>query len=77
MWLTIDPHIFLGWKEYEKAERLWTNALAANRRYLGESHPETRGCILTLVELYVAWGKPEDAEKWRAQLQPESPPSKH
>ncbi len=68
-----DSHILLGQKEYERAERLWVKALAANRRYLGESHPETRGSILALIQLYEAWGKPEEAEKWRAQLPPEAP----
>ena len=46
------------------------------RRYLGETHPETRGCILAFIELYEAWGKPEEAAKWQAQLPPEGPPPK-
>jgi hypothetical protein len=68
-----DPHVQLGrkeWKEYEKTEPNWTKAVATSRRYLGGSHPETRGCILAMVELYESWGKPQEAEKWRAQLPP-------
>jgi serine/threonine protein kinase/tetratricopeptide (TPR) repeat protein len=72
-WFTTDSHILLGQKEYERAERLWVKALAANRRYLGESHPETRGSILAIIQLYEDWGKPEEAEKWRAQLPVEIP----
>ena len=30
--------------------------------------------ILAFIELYEAWGKPQEAEKWRAQLPP-SPPT--
>jgi len=67
MFLT-DQHILLGQKEYDKAERLWTLALAASRRYLGESNPETRGCILALIELYEDWGKPEEAQRYRTML---------
>jgi len=76
LWVASDPCVLLGQKEYEKAERLWTKALAASRRYLGEAHPETRGCILALIQLYEDWGKPKEAEKWRAQLPPEGPAPK-
>lgn len=43
-------------------------ALTAARRFLGLTHPEMRGCILGFIELYEAWGKPDEAQKWRAQL---------
>ena len=66
-----DPDILLGQREYSKAERLWTHAIAASRRYLGETHPETHGCIHTLIELYDAWGKPDEAARYRAMLPPE------
>jgi non-specific serine/threonine protein kinase/serine/threonine-protein kinase len=62
-----------AWKRYDEAEQELTAALTAARRYLGETHPETRGCILALIELYEAWGKPDEAEKWRAKL-PSPPP---
>ena len=50
------------------AEQELTTAIRTVRRYLGETHPETRGCILVFIELYEAWGKPEKAEEWRAKL---------
>ncbi len=70
-----DPRVLLRRMEYEKAEREWTKALAVVRRHLGDSHPETLGCVLAISELYEAWGKPEEAEKWRAQLPPQAPAS--
>jgi serine/threonine protein kinase/tetratricopeptide (TPR) repeat protein len=59
-------------EKYVEAERELATALPALRRLFGDTHPETRGCILALIEMYEAWGKPEQAEKWRAQLPPES-----
>jgi hypothetical protein len=32
------------------------------------SHPRTLESFHNLIELYEAWGKPEEAEKWRAKL---------
>jgi tetratricopeptide (TPR) repeat protein len=61
--------IYTGWlPKYYAAERELTAALAAARRFLGETHPETRGCILGFIELYEAWDKPAEVAKWRAQL---------
>jgi tetratricopeptide (TPR) repeat protein len=54
--------------EYDKAETQLNRVLNVSRRHLGESHAETCGCILTLIELYEAWDKPAEAEKWRSQL---------
>jgi len=73
LWLG-DPHTLLGRKKYEEAEREWTNELAVIRRYLGESHPETRGCILALIELYEDWGKPQEAQRYREMLPREESP---
>ncbi|MBN1506650.1 MAG: serine/threonine protein kinase [Sedimentisphaerales bacterium] len=55
-------------KRYEAAEQELAAAMKVAQRYLGETHPETRGCILGFIELYEAWSKPEEAEKWRAKL---------
>jgi Tfp pilus assembly protein PilF len=54
--------------KYQSTEHELTAALTAARRYLDETNPETRGCILGFIELYEAWGKPEEAQKWRAKL---------
>ncbi len=68
--LTNGPRTRIDEGQYEAAEQELTTALATAKRYLGETHPETRGCILAFIELYEAWGKPQEAEKWRAQLPP-------
>jgi serine/threonine protein kinase/tetratricopeptide (TPR) repeat protein len=72
--LTNGPRTRIDEGQYEAAEQELTTALATAKRYLGDTHPETRGCILAFIELYEAWGKPQEAEKWRAQLPP-SPPT--
>jgi hypothetical protein len=51
--------------QYEAAQQELTTALDKAKLYLGDTHPETRGCILALIELYEAWDKPEEAEAWR------------
>ena len=33
-----------------------------------QSHTHTSQSRYTLIELYEAWNKPEEAEKWRAKL---------
>jgi len=54
--------------QYADAERLLIKALEFSRRLFGEEHPETRACLEHLALLYEAWGKPEEAEQWRAKL---------
>ncbi|UCG59465.1 MAG: tetratricopeptide repeat protein [Phycisphaerales bacterium] len=66
--LTSRARARIACKRYDEAEQELTAALTAAQRYLGETHPETRGCILAFIELYEAWGKPDEAEKWRAKL---------
>ncbi|UCG58184.1 MAG: tetratricopeptide repeat protein [Phycisphaerales bacterium] len=66
--LTEDARQKIAEGKYEAAEQELTAALTAAKRYLGETHPEARGCILAFIELYDAWGKPEEAEKWQAEL---------
>jgi len=59
---------FHGQGLYQEAEQLFIKALAIRRRVLGEGHPDTLESVNNLVELYEAWGKPEQADKWRAKL---------
>jgi hypothetical protein len=66
--LSVHARFLIVNGQYDKAERELIRALAASRRYLGEEHPETCGCTLALVELYEAWDKPGEAEKWRSKL---------
>ena len=54
--------------KYPSTEHELTAALKSARQYLGEEHPEVRGCMLGFIELYEAWDKPEEAAKWRVQL---------
>ena len=55
-------------ERYDEAEALFTKAVEARRRKLGDEHPDTLESINNLIELYEAWGKPEKAEEWRAKL---------
>jgi hypothetical protein len=64
-------------EQYDAAEKELEAALAAAQRYLGDTHPETRGCILGFIELYEAWGKSEEAEKWRSRLPAEVSSPEH
>jgi tetratricopeptide (TPR) repeat protein len=66
--LTMGARARIATGKYAPVEQELTAALATARRYLGDTHPETRGCILALIELYEAWGKPGKAEEWQAQL---------
>jgi serine/threonine protein kinase len=64
-------------EQYDAAEKELEAAMKAAQRYLGETHPETRGCILGFIELYETWGKPEEAEKWRSRLPAEASSPEH
>ncbi|UCC98001.1 MAG: tetratricopeptide repeat protein, partial [Phycisphaerales bacterium] len=54
--------------KYDLAEQELGALLKSVRKHLGPTHPETRSCILALIELYEAWNKPEKAEEWRTKL---------
>jgi hypothetical protein len=54
--------------QYEKTEPLLLKALKDRRLKLGDTHPHTLESWNNLIELYEAWGKPEKANQWRAQL---------
>jgi len=58
-------------KLYDKAEPLLIEAVKGRRLKLGDEHPHTQESIKTLIGLYEVWGKPEQANEWRAEL-PES-----
>jgi len=53
---------------HEKAELLPLKALEGHRLKLGDKHPHTQESMTHLIELYEAWGKPEQAEEWRVKL---------
>jgi tetratricopeptide (TPR) repeat protein len=52
----------------DEAEVYYTEALEGFRRVLGNEHPYTLYSINDLAELYDAWGKPEEAQKYRDML---------
>jgi serine/threonine protein kinase/tetratricopeptide (TPR) repeat protein len=55
-------------EQYSKAEQLLVDAYHGRVAKLGPQHPHTVQSIRQLVRLYEAWGKPEEAEKWRTKL---------
>jgi len=60
--------VYYGQGQYEEAELLALKALEIRRRVLGEKHPDTLDFMNNLAKLYEAWGKPQQAEQWRAKL---------
>ncbi len=53
---------------YDKAAPLLHKAVEGRILKLGAPHPHTQESIRNLIGLCEAWGKPEEAEKWRAEL---------
>jgi len=51
---------------YDEAEAAGLEAYEILRGTLGEEHERTREAAKALVDLYHAWGKPDQAAKWRA-----------
>jgi len=47
---------------------LLIEAFEGRRLKLGDTHPNTLESWNNLIDLYEAWGKPEETEKWRAKL---------
>jgi serine/threonine protein kinase/uncharacterized protein (DUF2267 family) len=73
-YLTMLARGKIGARQYDAAERELTAAIGVAHHCFGATHPETLGCKLAFVELYEAWGKPDEAAKWRAQLPPRGSP---
>jgi hypothetical protein len=60
--------LYKGQAQYEKAESLLIEAVEGRRLKLGDNHPHTQQSMNNLIDLYEAWNKPEEAEKWRAEV---------
>jgi len=58
---------------YEEAEKYLLNALNGRRLKLGDTHPHTIESWNNLIDLYEAWGKPEQAEQWKVKLSESQP----
>jgi hypothetical protein len=52
----------------KKAEQLLLDAIEGRRLKLGDEHPHTIESIISLIDIYQAWGKPEQAEQWKLML---------
>ena len=48
-------------------EALGREGVRVAQSTLGPSHPYTRGFVANLVWLYEAWGKKDEAAKWRKE----------
>jgi len=55
-------------QRYERAEHFLLEAVWGRHFALGDDHPDTLESWNSLIDLYEAWGKPDEAEKWRAKL---------
>ncbi len=68
--IPIAPSVVLHKEQagYDKAEKLLFETVKSRQLKLPDQHPHTQESIKTLIDLYDSWGKPEDAEKWRAEL---------
>jgi len=60
--------LYIRQVDYEKAEPLLLEAATGRIAKLKLQHPKTQDSIRALIELYEAWNKPDEAEKWRAKL---------
>jgi serine/threonine protein kinase/tetratricopeptide (TPR) repeat protein len=59
---------YAGRNRFSEAEQLLLNLLPKFRELTGEDSRATRLLMFHLSELYDDWGKPEQAEAWRAKL---------
>jgi len=54
--------------QYAQAERHLTKSLDIIKKQFGQEHPRTQAALRRVVELYEAWGKPEQAAAHKAGL---------
>ncbi len=54
--------------KFVQAEKLLVKSYSTLEKQFGASHPRTQGALRRIIELYVAWGKPEKAAKYREYL---------
>ncbi|MEE9131885.1 MAG: serine/threonine-protein kinase [Phycisphaerales bacterium] len=61
-------HILVQQQRYDQAEALYLDSYSQFAETLGASHVRTVGSLQGIVDLYDAWGMPDKAAKWRANL---------
>jgi hypothetical protein len=54
--------------KYQDAEDLLIEAVEGRIQRLGRQHPDTTESLNTLINLYKAWNKPDEAGEWREEL---------
>ena len=47
--------VLVDWGRYAEADKLLRDALRAQRRTLGDTHPHTLESLNNLIQLYEAW----------------------
>ena len=57
-------------RRYPEAERELLRAQAELHAAVGDEHNDTKAAVRRLVELYEAWGKPDQAGVWKKQQPP-------
>ncbi len=67
---TAGAHISLGTclrkaGRYEEAQTQLAAALRILQATVGDGHRRTTGCLERMVELYEAWGRPDEAQRYR------------
>ena len=59
--------------QYDEAETVLLEAYENLQRTLGDEHFRTQEAVKNLVELYDAWQRPDDADKYRKLIKTEEP----
>jgi len=72
-YLTTHGQVLRHLSRFDDAERALLEARNILVAALGPSHQRTLKATKELVELYDAWAKPEEADRWRAELTPAQP----
>jgi hypothetical protein len=67
---TIRAACLTRYGEYGQAERLLLDCLEPLREHHGEDGRSVKATRRRLAELYDAWGKPDQAARWRARPEP-------
>jgi hypothetical protein len=61
-------------KSFDEAERVMLRSLEGFEASLGPAHPRTQRHVSEMADFYAAWGKPDEAQRYRERAQtPEKP----
>jgi eukaryotic-like serine/threonine-protein kinase len=62
--------LYVGSKRFDEAETLLLSAHSSAARAMGEHDAIAQRVVKELAKLYDAWGRPKEANAWRAKLEP-------